>query len=411
MITGGAGFIGSALVRHLLSETDTVVVNVDKLTYAGNLESLASASENPRYLFEHVDICEAAAIRRVLQHHQPRAIMHLAAESHVDRSIDSAASFVQTNILGTYCLLEEATRYWSQLPLAKRELFRLLHVSTDEVYGSLGDDGLFSEDTAYSPRSPYSASKASSDHLARAWHHTYGLPVLVTNCSNNYGPNQFPEKLIPLMIINALTGKALPVYGQGANVRDWLFVEDHVRALCACLERGAVGSTYNIGGNCEKANIDVVRKICVLLDEMLPNSKHVPHESLIKFVQDRPGHDLRYAIDATKIRRELNWSPQETFDSGIAKTIAWYLKNEDWWQQILSGGYQTDRLGTGNRDPRTASSLDRRAEAPPLGARVERRRGADRREHDRRRGDRRAHDRRGGDRRAHDRRAPASLLG
>ena len=276
-----------------------------------------------------------------------------------------------------------------------------MHVSTDEVYGSLGEDGRFSEATAYSPRSPYSASKASADHLARAWHHTYGLPVLVTNCSNNYGPNQFPEKLIPLTIINALTGKALPVYGQGTNVRDWPFVEDHVRALCACLERGAVGSTYNIGGNCEWANIDVVREICARLDMLRPDSAHVPHNALIKFVQDRPGHDWRYAIDATRIHRELDWSPRETFESGISKTIAWYLENEDWWQRILSGTYQTDRLGIGKFDRRTALGFRRRAEALPLEVRAERRRG----------GDRRAQDRRAGDRRAHDRRAePYSLM-
>lgn len=347
VVTGGAGFIGSALVRHLLADTATGVVNVDKLTYAGNLESLASVSQDPRYVFEHVDICDALEIRRVLEHHRPQAIMHLAAESHVDRSIDDAASFVQTNVFGTYCLLEEATRYWLQLSLAERESFRLVHVSTDEVYGSLGKDGKFTEQSAYSPRSPYSASKASSDHLARAWNHTYGLPVLVTNCSNNYGPNQFPEKLIPLMIINALTGMALPVYGQGLNVRDWLFVEDHVRALRVCLERGEVGATYNIGGNCEKTNIDVVREICARLDELIPNSRHYPHEALITFVDDRPGHDFRYAIDATKIGHELGWRPQETFKSGIAKTIAWYLENETWWQQILSGKYQMDRLGRG----------------------------------------------------------------
>ena len=384
VVTGGAGFIGSALVRHLLAHTDAKVVNVDKLTYAGNLDSLSNASQSPRYFFEHVDICDAAEVRRVFKHHKPYAIMHLAAESHVDRSIDSAASFIQTNIVGTYCVLEEATRHWSQLALAERESFRVVHVSTDEVYGSLGEDGQFTEATAYSPRSPYSASKASADHLARAWYHTYGLPVLVTNCSNNYGPNQFPEKLIPLTIINALTGKPLPVYGQGANVRDWLFVEDHVRALRVCLERGAVGSTYNIGGSCELTNIDVVRAICARLDQLRPDSNHVPHNSLIKFVQDRPGHDWRYAIDATRIRQELNWSPRETFESGIAKTIAWYLENEDWWQRILSGTYQSDRLGIAKFDRRNALSFPRRAEGLPLGVRAERRRGGDRRAQDRR---------------------------
>jgi len=365
LVTGGAGFIGSALVRHLLADTDAVIVNVDKLTYAGNLDSLASVSDNPRYQFEHVDICDAPEIRRVLHRHRPVAIMHLAAESHVDRSIDNAASFIQTNILGTYCLLEEATRYWSQLPPAGREVFRVVHVSTDEVYGSLGKDGFFAETTAYSPRSPYSASKASSDHLARAWYHTYGLPVLITNCSNNYGPNQFPEKLIPLTIINALTGKALPVYGQGSNVRDWLFVDDHVRALCVCLERGVPGSTYNIGASCEKANIEVVRTICAQLDKLMPDSVHVPHESLVQFVQDRPGHDFRYAIDATRMRRELNWLPLESFESGIAKTIAWYLENRAWWQRILSGTYQTDRLGLGRFAADSTLSGDRQTASLP----------------------------------------------
>jgi dTDP-glucose 4,6-dehydratase len=367
VVTGGAGFIGSALIRHLLAETDAEVVNVDVLTYAGNLESLAAVSLDPRYRFEQLDICDAAGIRRVLKRHRPSAIMHLAAESHVDRSIDDAASFIRTNVLGTYCLLEEATRHWSQLPTTEREAFRFLHVSTDEVYGSLGAEGSFVESTAYSPRSPYSASKASSDHLARAWHHTYGLPVLVTNCSNNYGPNQFPEKLIPVTIINALNGKPLPVYGQGLNVRDWLFVEDHVRALCTCLERGAPGSTYNIGGNCEKANIEVVRTICAELDRLVPDSMHLPHESLIQFVRDRPGHDFRYAIDATKIRHELNWSPMETFESGIARTVAWYLENSSWWQGILSGTYQTDRLGLDRFSGDANLHLHRQPAALPLG--------------------------------------------
>lgn len=357
IVTGGAGFIGSALIRHLLSETNAVVVNVDKLTYAGNLDSLAPVSKSPRYVLERVDICDAAEIRRVIHRHRPQAIMHLAAESHVDRSIDSAAPFIQTNVVGTFVLLEETTQYWSRLSAPERRSFRLLHVSTDEVYGSLGEKGLFTEKTSYSPRSPYAASKASSDHLARAWHHTYGLPVVVSNCSNNYGPFQFPEKLVPLMIISALRGLPLPVYGRGLNVRDWLFVEDHVRALCLCLERGAVGSTYNIGGNCEKANIEVVRAICARLDERFPKSVHKPHESLIQFVQDRPGHDLRYAIDATKIRRELEWIPRETFESGIAKTIDWYLENERWWQKILSETYQADRLGLKNVRPEKDSSL------------------------------------------------------
>jgi len=365
MVTGGAGFIGSALIRHLLVETDAVVVNVDKLTYAGNLDSLASVSGNPRYVFELTDICDAAEISRVLQRHQPHAVMHLAAESHVDRSIDSATPFIQTNIVGTFVLLEEITRYWSQLSVRQRESFRLLHVSTDEVYGSLGKDGLFTETTPYLPRSPYSASKASSDHLARAWHHTYGLPVVVTNCSNNYGPFQFPEKLIPLMIINATRGMPLPVYGEGSNVRDWLYVEDHVRALCACLERGAVGSTYNIGGDCQKTNIDVVRTICTSLDELLPSSPHLPHESLITFVRDRPGHDARYAIDASRIRRELKWSPRETFEGGIAKTIAWYLQHQSWWQKILSGRYRADRLGLRKFELGEMATSHMHAETPP----------------------------------------------
>lgn len=362
VVTGGAGFIGSALVRHLITHTDSVVVNLDKLTYAGNLDSLQEVSENPRYLFEKADICDASAVCKVLMEHRPDAIIHLAAESHVDRSIDSAEPFIRTNVLGTFVLLEEATRYWAELPTAAGNAFRFLHVSTDEVYGSLEREGQFTETTAYSPRSPYSASKASSDHLARAWQHTYGLPVLVTNCSNNYGPYQFPEKLIPLMIINSLIGKPLPVYGRGLNVRDWLFVEDHVRAILAVLERGNAGSTYNIGGNCEKANIEVVRGICARLDELMPDSQWTPHETLISYVEDRPGHDLRYSIDAAKIRRELGWHPEETFESGLAKTVEWYLQNRSWWQRILSGDYRTNRLGLGGigRPSRSSAAADPR---------------------------------------------------
>ncbi|OFO29376.1 dTDP-glucose 4,6-dehydratase [Neisseria sp. HMSC056A03] len=348
LVTGGAGFIGSAVVRHIIQNTQDSVVNVDKLTYAGNLESLTEVADNPRYAFEQVDICDRAELDRVFAQHQPDAVMHLAAESHVDRSIDSASEFIQTNIVGTFNLLEAARAYWQQMPSEKREAFRFHHISTDEVYGDLhGTDDLFTETTPYAPSSPYSASKASSDHLVRAWLRTYGLPTIVTNCSNNYGPYHFPEKLIPLMILNALDGKPLPVYGDGMQIRDWLFVEDHARALYQVVTEGVVGETYNIGGHSEKANIEVVKTICALLEELVPEKPVgvTRYEDLITFVQDRPGHDVRYAIDAAKIGRELGWKPQETFESGIRKTVQWYLDNKTWWQNVLNGSYRLERLG------------------------------------------------------------------
>ena len=348
LVTGGAGFIGSAVVRHIIQNTQDSVVNVDKLTYAGNLESLTEVANNPRYAFEQVDICDRAELDRVFAQHQPDAVMHLAAESHVDRSIDSACEFIQTNIVGTFNLLEAARAYWQQMPSEKREAFRFHHISTDEVYGDLhGTDDLFTETTPYAPSSPYSASKASSDHLVRAWLRTYGLPTIVTNCSNNYGPYHFPEKLIPLMILNALDGKPLPVYGDGMQIRDWLFVEDHARALYQVVTEGVVGETYNIGGHNEKANIEVVKTICTLLEELVPEKPAgvARYEDLITFVQDRPGHDVRYAIDAAKIGRELGWKPQETFESGIRKTVQWYLNNKTWWQNVLNGSYRLERLG------------------------------------------------------------------
>ncbi|MGN6866672.1 dTDP-glucose 4,6-dehydratase [Neisseria sp. P0020.S003] len=350
LVTGGAGFIGSAVVRHIIQNTQDSVVNVDKLTYAGNLESLTEVANNPRYAFEQVDICDRAELDRVFAQHQPDAVMHLAAESHVDRSIDSACEFIQTNIVGTFNLLEAARAYWQQMPSEKREAFRFHHISTDEVYGDLhGTDDLFTETTPYAPSSPYSASKASSDHLVRAWLRTYGLPTIVTNCSNNYGPYHFPEKLIPLIILNALDGKPLPVYGDGMQIRDWLFVEDHARALYQVVTEGVVGETYNIGGHNEKANIEVVKTICTLLEELVPEKPAgvARYEDLITFVQDRPGHDVRYAIDAAKIGRELGWKPQETFESGIRKTVQWYLDNKTWWQNVLNGNYRLERLGTG----------------------------------------------------------------
>ena len=350
LVTGGAGFIGSAVVRHIIQNTQDSVVNVDKLTYAGNLESLTEVANNPRYAFEQVDICDRAELDRVFAQHQPDAVMHLAAESHVDRSIDSACEFIQTNIVGTFNLLEAARAYWQQMPSEKREAFRFHHISTDEVYGDLhGTDDLFTETTPYAPSSPYSASKASSDHLVRAWLRTYGLPTIVSNCSNNYGPYHFPEKLIPLMILNALDGKPLPVYGDGMQIRDWLFVEDHARALYQVVTEGVVGETYNIGGHNEKANIEVVKTICTLLEELVPEKPAgvARYEDLITFVQDRPGHDVRYAIDAAKIGRELGWKPQETFESGIRKTVQWYLDNKTWWQNVLNGNYRLERLGTG----------------------------------------------------------------
>jgi len=341
LVTGGAGFIGSAVIRHIISDTADSVVNVDKLTYAGNLESLIDVCQSPRYAFEHVDICDRAAIDRVLREHQPDAIMHLAAESHVDRSISGPSEFIQTNIIGTYVLLEAARHYWATLDEARKPGFRFHHISTDEVYGDLeGPEELFTETTPYQPSSPYSASKASSDHLVRAWARTYGLPTLVTNCSNNYGPYHFPEKLIPLIILNALEGKPLPVYGKGDQVRDWLYVEDHARALYKVVTEGVVGQTYNIGGHNEKQNIEVVRTLCALLDELRPGSPYRPHAELISYVQDRPGHDQRYAIDASKIQRELGWVPEETFESGIRKTVEWYLNNTEWVAHVKSGSYQ-----------------------------------------------------------------------
>lgn len=348
LITGGAGFIGSALVRHLLNETDHEVLNLDKLTYAGNLESLASIEDHPRYRFLKADIADSEALSRALAQFQPDAIMHLAAESHVDRSIDGPAAFIQTNIVGTYALLESTRAYWSSLNAERKAAFRFHHISTDEVYGDLhGVDDLFTETTPYAPSSPYSASKAASDHLVRAWHRTYGLPVLLTNCSNNYGPYHFPEKLIPLMILNALEGKPLPVYGDGLQVRDWLFVEDHARALVEVVTRGQVGETYNIGGHNEQKNIEVVRGICALLEELAPAKPAgvARFEDLITHVKDRPGHDLRYAIDAGKIERELGWKPQETFHSGLRKTVQWYLDNLEWCRHVQDGSYQRERLG------------------------------------------------------------------
>lgn len=375
IITGGAGFIGSAVIRHLIQNTDWEVINVDKLTYAGNLDSLADVSENERYTFEQVDICDHQEVKRVFATHQPNAIMHLAAESHVDRSIDGPGEFIQTNIVGTYTLLQASLAYWRGLPETAVQVgssssriqnsnsstnrsaptksdFRFHHVSTDEVYGDLDETGYFTEDTSYAPSSPYSASKASSDHLVRSWNRTFGLPVLITNCSNNYGPYHFPEKLIPLMILNALEGKPLPVYGDGKQVRDWLYVDDHARALCKVVAEGEVGETYNIGGNNEKQNIEVVKTLCDILDDRVPPSsiQHLAsriksYQDLITYVKDRPGHDLRYAIDASKIKNDLGWEPAETFESGIAKTVDWYLSNSEWCHRVQDGSYQRERLG------------------------------------------------------------------
>jgi len=344
-VTGGAGFIGSAVIRQFIAETDVQVVNIDKLTYAGNLATLDAALDDPRHCFEQVDICDAAAIAGLFDKYQPDAIMHLAAESHVDRSIDGPADFIQSNIVGTYTLLEAARAYWNGLEGAKREAFRFHHISTDEVFGSLGAEGFFREDSTYQPNSPYSASKASSDHLVRAWHHTYGLPTLMTNCSNNYGPYQFPEKLIPLIILNALDGKPLPIYGKGDNIRDWLFVEDHARALRLVLETGVVGETYNIGGHNEKTNLEVVQTICATLDELRPAANGQPYADLITYVTDRPGHDQRYAIDASKIERELGWKPQESFETGLRKSVEWYMEKADWWREVTAADYQGERLG------------------------------------------------------------------
>ena len=339
LITGGAGFIGSALVRHLVAETDYAVVNVDALTYAGNLDSVAAAAESDRYTFEHADICDARAVARLFETHRPQGVIHLAAESHVDRSIDGPAAFVQTNVVGTFTLLDAARRH-----AAEHAGFRFLHVSTDEVYGTLGETGLFTETTPYAPNSPYSATKAASDHLARAYHHTYGLDVVTTNCSNNYGPYQFPEKLLPVVILKATAGEPIPVYGTGANVRDWLYVDDHARAIVRAFEAGRPGETYNVGGHNERANLDVVRAVCDLLDEMRPDG--APHERLVTFVTDRPGHDARYAIDAGKIERDLGWTPRETFETGLRKTVRWYLDNPEWTGRVLSGAYRMERLGT-----------------------------------------------------------------
>ena len=343
IVTGGAGFIGSAVVRHLIGDVGVKVVNVDALTYAGNLDSVAMFEQHPNYRFVHADICDHPAMSALFRTEQPDAVMHLAAESHVDRSIDGPATFVTTNIVGTYTLLETARAYWSQLDTTRKSAFRFHHISTDEVFGSLGPTGAFSETTAYAPNSPYSASKASADHLVRAWHHTYGLPVVTTNCSNNYGPYHFPEKLIPLMILNALEGKPLPVYGAGTNVRDWLYVEDHARALWAVVTRGRVGEVYNIGGEAERTNIDVVKRICDLMDALAPSDRS--HHQLITYVADRPGHDARYAMDISKIRRELGWTPQETFEGGLRRTVEWYLANRPWWQKIRDRKYAGQRLG------------------------------------------------------------------
>jgi dTDP-glucose 4,6-dehydratase len=347
LVTGGAGFIGSALIRYLIGLGKVRVVNLDKLSYAGNLESLESVEDSCSYHFELADICDKPAVKRIFATYLPDLIIHLAAESHVDRSIDGPAEFIQTNIVGTSVLLEESRAYWSELAADKKEGFRFHHVSTDEVYGSLGSTGLFTETTAYSPNSPYSASKASSDHLVRAWHETYGLPVVITNCSNNYGPYQFPEKLIPLIILNALAGKPLPIYGKGDQVRDWLYVDDHARALYRVATNGVVGETYNIGGNSEKTNLQVVKKLCEILDELVPDHPgSIEHYAdLITHVTDRPGHDQRYAIDASKIDRELDWLPEESFESGLRKTVQWYLDNQIWCQHVQDGSYRGERLG------------------------------------------------------------------
>lgn len=346
LITGGAGFIGSAVVRNIILNTQNEVLNIDKLTYAGNLESLVEVDQNPRYQFKQIDICNANALTEAFQTFKPNLVMHLAAESHVDRSIDGPAEFITTNIIGTYTLLEVARKYWAALDEKSRENFKFHHISTDEVYGDLeGTTNLFTETTSYAPSSPYSASKASSDHLVRAWQRTYGLPTIVTNCSNNYGPYHFPEKLIPLVILNALDGKPLPIYGQGNQIRDWLYVEDHARALLKVVTEGVVGETYNIGGHNEKQNIEVVKTICNILNKLKPQANNQPYETLITFVKDRPGHDLRYAIDATKIAQELDWKPIETFETGIQKTVEWYLNNLDWCRRVQDGSYQRERLG------------------------------------------------------------------
>jgi len=353
LVTGGAGFIGSAVIRHIIKHTQHSVLNIDKLTYAGNLDSLDSVSSSDKYSFEQIDICKQLDLTQAFSDFQPDIVMHLAAESHVDRSIDGPSAFIETNIIGTYTLLEVARNYWLSLETEQKSRFRFHHISTDEVYGDLeGPDDLFTENTPYAPSSPYSASKASSDHLVRAWLRTYGLPTLITNCSNNYGPYHFPEKLIPLMILNALEGKPLPIYGNGQQIRDWLYVEDHAQALYLVASEGNIGETYNIGGHNEKANIDVVKTLCSLLEDLVPENPHSRKsgnsqgfEGLIKFVTDRPGHDMRYAIDASKIETQLGWKPEETFETGLRKTVEWYLNNKDWWERVLNGSYSRERLG------------------------------------------------------------------
>lgn len=345
LVTGGAGFIGSAVARYLIGQGEHEVCVVDKLTYAGNLDNLAGVSSDAHFSFKCADICNAGLMRRIFNGFRPDIVIHLAAESHVDRSIDGPGAFIETNIMGTYVLLQTARAYWQSLSAAEKARFRFHHVSTDEVFGSLGDNGLFHEQSPYQPNSPYSASKAAADHLVRAWHHTFGIPVVTSNCSNNYGPFHFPEKLIPLTILNALEGKPIPVYGDGSNSRDWLYVEDHARALYQIAVSGCPGETYNVGGAGEKANLEVVREVCELMDEMAPDGAGGPHERLINFVADRPGHDRRYAIDASKIGRELGWAPRETFKTGLRKTVRWYLDNAQWWKRIRSGLYRGERLG------------------------------------------------------------------